>query len=129
MYTSNNVLAKLYRATVESTVQERPNLVQLEKFSKESYNNDLEVDGFKAFLEIAEKRKDQYIEKMSSLMKYYEPETQDEMLTSNLRNRAAYSLRDNGRYGDFRDWILLLMKRLQNEAKEWFELSCETHER
>ena len=54
MYTSNNVLAKLYRATVESTVQERPNLVQLEKFSKESYNNDLEVDGFKAFLEIAE---------------------------------------------------------------------------
>ena len=62
-------------------------------------------------------------------MKYYEAETEDEMLTSNLRNRAAYSLRDNWRYGDFRDWILLLMKRLQNEAKEWFEMSCKTHER
>ncbi|XP_050288855.1 RNA-dependent RNA polymerase 2-like isoform X1 [Quercus robur] len=71
MYTSNNVLGKLYRATVESTVQERPNLVQLEKFSKETYDNDLEVDGFEAFLEIAEKHKDQYIEKMTSLMKYY----------------------------------------------------------
>ena len=43
-------------------------------------------------------------------MKYYEAETEDEILTSNLRNRAAYSLRDNRRYGDFRDWILLLMK-------------------
>ena len=45
MYTSNNVLGKLYRATVESTVQE---------WLAELYNNDLEVDGFKAFLEIAE---------------------------------------------------------------------------
>ena len=53
MYTSNNVLGKLYRATVESTVQGKPNLVQLEKFSKETYDNDLEVDGFEAFLEIA----------------------------------------------------------------------------
>ena len=129
MYTSNNVLGKLYRATVESTVQEKPNLVQLEKFSKETYDNDLEVDGFEAFLEIAEKHKDQYIEKMTSLMKYYEAETEDEILTGNLRKRAAYLLRDNRRYGDFRDRILLSMKRLQNEAKEWFEMSCNPHER
>uniref|UniRef100_A0A7N2LUU4 RNA-dependent RNA polymerase n=1 Tax=Quercus lobata TaxID=97700 RepID=A0A7N2LUU4_QUELO len=129
MYTSNNVLGKLYRATVESTVQERPNLVQLEKFSKETYDNDLEVDGFEAFLEIAENHKDQYIEKMTSLMKYYEAETEDEMLTGNLRKRAAYLLCDNRRYGDFRDRILLSMKRLQNETKEWFEMSSKPHER
>nr|POF00746.1 rna-dependent rna polymerase 2 [Quercus suber] len=128
MYTSNNVLGKLYRATVESTVKVRPNLVQLEKFSKETYDNDLEVDGFEAFLEIAEKHKDQYIEKMTSLMKYYEAETEDEMLTGNLWKRAAYFLHDNRRYGDFRDRILLSMKRLQNEAKEWFEMSCKPHE-
>ena len=37
-------------------------------------------------------------------------------------------LRDNRRYGDFRDQIFLSMKRLQNAAKEWFEMSCQLHE-
>ena len=50
-------------------------------------------------------------------------------MTGNLWKSVAYLLRDNRRYGDFRDWILLSMKKLQNEAKEWFEKSCKMHER
>ena len=38
-------------------------------------------------------------------------------------------LRDNRRYGDFRDQILLTMKSVQNAAKEWFEMSCQLHDR
>ncbi|KAK4568483.1 hypothetical protein RGQ29_004046 [Quercus rubra] len=129
MYTSNSVLGKLYRAFLESAVQERPNLVWLEKFAKEAYDNDLEVDGFEAFLETAERHKDQYIEKMSTLMKYYDAESEDELLTGNLRKRAAYLQRDNRRYGDLRDRILLSVKRLQRDTKEWFEDCCKMHER
>ena len=129
MYTSNSVLGKLYCAFLESAVQERPNLVWLEKFAKEAYDNDLEVDGFEAFLETAERHKDQYIEKMSTLMKYYDAESEDELLTGNLRKRAAYLQRDNRRYGDLRDRILLSVKRLQRDTKEWFEDCCKMHER
>jgi RNA-dependent RNA polymerase len=129
MYTSEGALGKLYRAIVESALQERSNLVGLEKFAQETYDHDLEVDGFEAFLEIAESFKDQYIEKMSTFMIYYEAETEDEMLTGNLQRRSAYLQRDNRRYGDTKDRILLAMKNLQNEVKEWFESSCKTHER
>lgn len=123
MYTSNGVLGKLYRATVDSTMQEKSNLV-LDK----TYDYDLEVDGFQTFLEIAESHKDLYVEKLGTLMTYYGAKSEDEMLTGNLRSREAYLQRDNRRYGDMKDRILLSVKSLQNEAKEWFESSCQRHE-
>ncbi|XP_040987157.1 RNA-dependent RNA polymerase 2 [Juglans microcarpa x Juglans regia] len=127
MYTSNGVLGKLYHAILGSATRERSNLVS-EKIGQAIYDHNLEVDGFEAFLEIAESHKEQYIEKLSTLMKYYGAENEDEILTGNLRNRAAYLQRDNRKYGDMKDRILHSVKRLQNEAKDWVESSCKKHE-
>lgn len=127
MYTSNGVLGKLYRAIIDSAVRERSNL-GLGEVAQPVYNHKLEVDGFEAFLEIAERHKEQYVERMSTLMTYYGVESEDEILTGNLRSRAAYLQRDNRRYGDMKDRILLSVKSLQNEAREWFENSCKMNE-
>ncbi|XP_038878920.1 RNA-dependent RNA polymerase 2 [Benincasa hispida] len=128
MYISNNVLGKLYRAAVKSIEQERSRLVWSEEAARAVYDHDLEVDGFEAFLEMAESYKDLYIEKMSILMNYYGAEYEDEILMGDLRSRASYLQRDNRKYGDMKDRILLSMKNLRKEVKEWFENSCAPHE-
>ncbi|MCI59327.1 RNA-dependent RNA polymerase 2-like, partial [Trifolium medium] len=50
------------------------------------------------------------------------------MLTGNLQNRASYLQRDNRKYGDMKDRILISVKDLQWEAKEWFESDRQPHE-
>jgi RNA-dependent RNA polymerase len=128
MYISKGVLGKLYRALVESTLQVRSNNVLSEKFAEEAYDHQLEVNGFEVFVETALSHRDMYAQKMSSLMSFYGAETEDEMLTGNLQNRAFYLQRDNRRYGDMKDRILISVKDLQKEAKEWFESDCQPHE-
>ncbi|KAI4336114.1 hypothetical protein L6164_014683 [Bauhinia variegata] len=125
MYTSTSVLGKLYRAVIESNLQMRSRFEWSEDVAAAAYDYDLEVDGFEAFIEIAKSHKEMYVEKMVSLMKFYGAKTEDEMMTGNLRNRDTYLQRDNRRYGDMKDRIVLSVKNLQNEAKEWFETSCQ----
>lgn len=128
MYVSNGALGKLYRATVESEAQGSSNLVWSEKTAEAAYDRDLEVNGFEEFIALAKSHRDMYIDKMNGIMIYYELESEDEVLTGNLRKRAAYLQRDNRRYFDVKDRILLAVKSLQREAKGWFEGSCEAKE-
>ncbi|XP_020226684.1 RNA-dependent RNA polymerase 2 [Cajanus cajan] len=128
MYVSNSVLGKLYRAIMESELQIRYSFVWSQKLAEESYDRSLEVDGFEAFLETALSYKEMYAQKLSSLMNFYGAETENEMLLGNLQNRASYLQRDNRRYGDMKDRILLSVRGLQREAKEWFENSCQPRE-
>lgn len=128
MYISNGVLGKLYRAAVASKLLERSNFIWSEKIDQTTYDHDLEVSGFEAFIKTAESHRDQYTEKLSALMNYYGAESEDEILTGNLRIRAAYLQRDNRRYGDMKDRILLALKSLQKEAREWFNNSCKVED-
>lgn len=128
MYISNGVLGKLYRTIIELMLQVRSNSDGSEKRA-EAYDHELEVDGFEGFLDTAEFYRNLYAEKMGSLMNFYGAETEDEMLTGNLRTRASYLQRDNRRYYDTKDRILLSVKNLQYEAKEWFETSCQPDEK
>ncbi|XP_052736726.1 RNA-dependent RNA polymerase 2 isoform X2 [Vigna angularis] len=107
---------------------DKPMYISKGKLAEEAYDRSFEVNGFEAFLETASSQKEMYAEKMSSLMNFYGAETEDEMLLGNLQNRASYLQRDNRRYGDMKDRILLSVKNLQCEAKEWFETSCQPHE-
>ncbi|KAF5734182.1 RNA-dependent RNA polymerase 2 isoform X1 [Tripterygium wilfordii] len=129
MYTSSRVLGILYRATLQSTAQAGSKIAFHENTAEGTYDHHLEVEGFKAFLEIAQGHKEMYIERISALMNYYSAETEDEILTGNLRKKAAYLQRDNRRYGEMKDRILLAVKSLQREAKEWFESNCKPDER
>lgn len=127
MYISDGVLGKLYRAALDSIAQERSNFWS-RTIAEATYDRDLEVQGFEDFLEIASSHKEMYIEKMSTLMNYYAAKSEDEILTGNLRNKAMYLQRDNRRYGDMKDRILVSLKSMQNEAKELFESSCKQNE-
>uniref|UniRef100_A0A5B6YJT5 RNA-dependent RNA polymerase n=1 Tax=Davidia involucrata TaxID=16924 RepID=A0A5B6YJT5_DAVIN len=128
MYTSQGVLGKLYRATINSAVHENSDFVWSEKTAQDAYDRDLEVNGFEAFLEIAESHKEMYLDKFSTLMNYYGTESEDEILTGNLQNRSMYLQWDNRRYGETKDRILVSIKSLHKEAKGWFESSCKVHE-
>ncbi|XP_030521901.1 RNA-dependent RNA polymerase 2 [Rhodamnia argentea] len=128
MYTSTGVLGKLYRATQEFSL-EKSNIIWSEEVAREYYDRDLEVDGYEAFVDTAVTHRDKYIEKLSALMHFYGAESEDEILTGNLRSRAVYLRRDNRKYGDMKDRISLSVKSLHKEAREWFESGCKANER
>ncbi|PPD72154.1 hypothetical protein GOBAR_DD30936 [Gossypium barbadense] len=124
MYTSSGVLGKLYRATINSTVQTRSKFVWTKEMAELVYDHDLEVNGFESLISVAETHKEMYEERMSLLMSYYDVEYEDEILTGNIYNKAQFLLRDNRRYGEMKERIVLSVKDLQREAKEWFKSSC-----
>ncbi|XP_065876219.1 RNA-dependent RNA polymerase 2 [Euphorbia lathyris] len=128
MYISDGILGKLYRATPNCTGQESSTFVWSKKIAEAAYDHDLEVKGFEEFIAMALHHKEMYTEKLSDLMNYYEAKHEDEILTGNLRMKAAYLQRDNRRYGETKDRIMLSIKSLQKEAKEWFESSCQPKE-
>lgn len=118
MYISQGALGKLYRAaTIGPKANENPDPVW-------SYDHELEVDNFEALLETAKFHKELYAEKMTALMNFYGAESEDEMLTGNLRKKSAYLQRDNRRLTEMKDRILISVKSLQKEAKEWLYSSC-----
>lgn len=126
-YTSQGALGKLYRATVEST--ERGNLGPAYPDNiEDSYDHDLKVDGFESFIGIAKDHKEMYLDKLVTLMKYYEAKTEVEILSGNLQRHSSYLLRDNRRYGETKDRIMVSIKNLHKEAKGWFDSSCMVHE-
>lgn len=127
-YTSNGVLGKIYRATLESKVNKNSHF-DWSNSLESSYDLDLLVDDFESFIEIAEIHKELYIEKITTLMNFYGAEREDEIVTGNLRVKSAYLQRDNRRYGEMKDRILASMKGLYKEAKGWFESSCTMQER
>lgn len=128
MYSSVGVLGKLYRAAVNSTVQARSKSVWSKEMAAAAYDHEVEVNGFEAFLSVAQIHKEMYEEKMSLLMSYYEVESEDEIMTGNIRNKAMFLQRDNRRFGDMKERIVLSFKTLKKEAKEWFENSCKADE-
>ncbi|XAR50155.1 RNA-directed RNA polymerase [Bertholletia excelsa] len=124
MYTSQGILGKLYRATIMSSLHGKLDNVWSEEIARAAYDHDVIVHGFEDFLEIAKIHQETYADKLSSLMAYYGAESEDEILTGNLRVRSSYLQRDNRRYGETKDRILVSVKNLQEEAKGWFESSC-----
>ncbi|KAF5758560.1 putative RNA-directed RNA polymerase [Helianthus annuus] len=125
MYISQGPLGKLYRATKESELIDNAASAYTTQAIQDSYDQDLLVDGFVDFIETALTHKEMYLDALTSLMNYYEAETEDEILTGNIRNKSSYLQRDNRRYGETKDRILLAIKCLHRDAKGWFEGSCE----
>lgn len=127
-YVSQGVLGKLYRATVASTIP-KSDFSWSEETARAAYDPDLEVPGFETFIDAAKSCKELYRDKMSVLLMFYGANTEDEILTGNLRSKSAYLQRDNRRYRELTDRILVSVKSLQNEAKGWFENSCKVQDR
>lgn len=126
IYTSQGALGKLYRANLAASgFSVKSRYVFSAKAVEDAYDHNLVTHGYEAFLGIAETHKKMYLEKIISLLKYYEAQSEDELLTGNLRNKSMYLQRDNRRYIDLRDRILVSIKSLRKEARGWFEQSFE----
>ncbi|GER56874.1 Rna-dependent RNA polymerase [Striga asiatica] len=126
-YVSWGPLGKLYRATIRFVRQTKPkardNIIPHE-ISPDSYDHDLIVDGYERFLKTAETHKETYLDKMGSLMSYYGAESEIEILTGNLEKKSGYLQRDNRRYGEVKDRVLVSVRNLTREVKGWFEGEC-----
>ncbi|PIN04805.1 RNA-directed RNA polymerase QDE-1 [Handroanthus impetiginosus] len=127
-YISQGVLGKLYRATINFVHQIKPNNDLSSEISPDAYDNDLVVDGYEDFIKIAESHKERYLDKMCALMSYYGAESEVEILTGEMQKRSSYLQRDNRRYGEVKDRILVSVKSLMKEVKGWFRASCGTAE-
>lgn len=128
MYISQGPLGKLYRATKESEHLKNSASAYSTESIQDSYDQDLEVNGFKELTEMALMHKEMYLDALTSLMNYYEAETEDEILTGNIRNKSSYLQRDNRRYGETKDRILVAVKSLHREARGWFEGACKAED-
>ncbi|KAL2900494.1 RNA-dependent RNA polymerase 2 [Bienertia sinuspersici] len=127
-YKSKGILGKLYRATVAATIP-KLDFSWSEETARAAYDPELEEPGFEAFIETAKACKEMYRDKMSVLLMFYGATTEDEILTGNLRSKSAYLQRDNRRYRELTDRILVSVKSLRNEAKGWFQSSCKAEDR
>ncbi|KAK4437182.1 RNA-dependent RNA polymerase 2 [Sesamum alatum] len=124
MYVSRGALGKLYRATIQFIHKTKPATNFSNKISSDAFDRDLLVDGYEDFLETAESHKAQYLDKMETLLKYYGAESEVEILTGDLQKKSAYLQRDNRRYGEVKDRIVVSIKSLMKEVKGWFRSSC-----
>ncbi|KAL0342811.1 UNVERIFIED_CONTAM: RNA-dependent RNA polymerase 2 [Sesamum calycinum] len=80
--------------------------------------------GYEDFLETAESHKAQYLDKMETMLNYYGAESEVEILTGDMQKKSAYLQRDNRRYGEVKDRIMVSVKSLMKEVKGWFRSSC-----
>lgn len=124
MYISQCALGKVYRATIASHHLINTNSNCSSVILHDTFDQDLIVDCYEAFLETAESHKEQYLDRMTTLLNFYEAKSEVEILTGNLRNKSMYLKHDNRRFGEVKDRILGSAKSLQKEAKGWFESSC-----
>lgn len=127
-YKSQGALGKVYRLTVASTIP-RSDFSWSQEAAQAAYDHELEAPGFEAFFDAAKSYKDMYIDKMGALLTFYGANSEDEILTGNLRSKSMYLQKDNRRYTEMRDRILVSVKSLQREAKVWFENSCKLEDR
>ncbi|XP_020089657.1 probable RNA-dependent RNA polymerase 1 isoform X1 [Ananas comosus] len=115
-YESEGVIGKLYRAIKNST----PQPDSIKKFTKEvarqSYDPDMEVDGFSDYLNEASSFKDEYDFKLGNLMEHYEIKTEAEILSGSiLKMGKTFTKKNDG------EAIRLAVKSLRKEARSWFK--------
>ncbi|KAL7139043.1 hypothetical protein ABFS83_09G024200 [Erythranthe nasuta] len=126
-YISKGVLGKLYRATVQFIDQANDNHSdERNKISPHDYfDQDLVIDGYESFVEIAKEHKEMYLDRMDSLLRYYGAASEVEILTGNFRKKSDYLQRDNRRYGEVRDRVSVAVKSLMKEVKGWLGSGCD----
>lgn len=125
MYISEGVLGKLYRGVMKSYIRRNSDDLSADRAIQDAYDHDLLVEGYEAFTETAKTHKAMYLDSMNSLLNYYGAEKEVEILTGNLRQKSVYLQRDNRRYFELKDRILVSAKSLHKEVKGWFTSCCQ----
>lgn len=119
-YKSECVIGKLFRAVKDIA----PDESSAKSFTKEvalrSYDPDLEVEGFRDYLQDAFDYKTEYDYKLGNLMDYYEIKTEAELLSGSIiKMSKSFDRRKVA------DDIGLAVKSLRKEARAWFNEDAE----
>ncbi|XP_050275545.1 probable RNA-dependent RNA polymerase 1 [Quercus robur] len=114
-YISENAIGKLFREVKDIT----PNASYFKSFTAEvamqSYDSDMEVDGFEDFIDDAVYYKENYDYKLGNMMDYYGIKTEAEILSGNImRMGKSFTKRRDA------EAITMAVKSLRKEARAWF---------
>nr|DAD32250.1 TPA_asm: hypothetical protein HUJ06_011101 [Nelumbo nucifera] len=114
-YESQSVIGKLYREIKDVA----PKTFSLEPFTREMaskyYDRDLEVDGYRDYIDDAYECKAEYDYKLGGLMEKYGIKTEAELVSGNIINesKSFQKLKDPEEIG-------LAVRSLKKEARGWF---------
>ncbi|XP_011075687.1 probable RNA-dependent RNA polymerase 1 [Sesamum indicum] len=120
-YESKRVIGKLYREVKDIA----PHTTSSKSFTKEvarrSYDPDMEVDGFKDYIDEAFDYKTEYDYKLGNLMEYYGIKTEAEILSGGImKTSKTFDRRKDA------EAIGVAVRSLRNEARSWFKKGSES---
>ena len=120
-YKSKRVIGKLFRAVKNITSHTSPMNSFTSEVAKQTYDPDMEVDGFKDYISDAFNYKSEYDYKLGNLLDYYGIETEAEILSGNILNTS----KSFDRRRDM-EAINYAVMALRNEARTWFNKGSES---
>ncbi|XP_004297427.1 PREDICTED: probable RNA-dependent RNA polymerase 1 [Fragaria vesca subsp. vesca] len=116
-YESKRVIGKLYRQVKDIALGSHSH--SFKSFTREVarrfYDPDMEVDGFKDYIDDAMRYKSEYDDKLGKLMDYYGIKTEAEILSGNITNVSKFF---NKRKDP--ESINCAVRSLKKEARAWF---------
>ena len=115
-YQSGNVIGKLFREVKDIAPQNSPVNPFTREVAKQTYDTDMEVDGFTYYLDEAFDFKTDYDYKLGNLMDYYGIKTEAELLSGSIMKMSRSFDRRNDA-----EAVGLAVKSLRKEARNWFK--------
>ncbi|RHN78072.1 putative RNA-directed RNA polymerase [Medicago truncatula] len=114
-YKSKNVIGKLFRE-IQGISTEGGSLTSFTlEVAKESYDSDMEFEGFMDYVDDAFYHKTNYDYKLGNLMDYYGIKTESEILSGNIMKMSkSFTKRRDA------DAITMAVRSLRKEARSWF---------
>ncbi|KAJ4972991.1 hypothetical protein NE237_006165 [Protea cynaroides] len=114
-YESPRVIGKLFRE-----IKDKSSHASFKRFTREvakrSYDPDMEVDGFEAYINDACYYKGEYDSKLGNLMDYYGIKTEAEILSGSIMKMAKSFTKKRDA-----EAIGLAVRSLKKEARRWFD--------
>ena len=120
-YESKRVIGKLFRGVKEIASHTSPVNTLTPDVAKQSYDPDMEVDGFKDYISDALKYRSEYDYKLRNLMDYYGIETEAEILSGNILKMSK--LFDRRRDLEAINYAVMALRK---EARTWFNKGSES---
>ncbi|CAL5428108.1 unnamed protein product [Camellia sinensis] len=120
-YESESVIGKLFRAVKDISPQSSSFKSFTRDVARNSYDPDMEVDGFEDYVDDAFDYKSEYDYKLGNLMDYYGIKTEAEILSGSIMKMS----KSFDRRRDAED-VGLAVRSLRKEARTWFNTSRTT---
>ncbi|KAK9930038.1 hypothetical protein M0R45_027097 [Rubus argutus] len=119
-YMSKRVIGKLFRQVKDVDLGSHSHSFKFKSFTREVammfYDPDMEVDGFKDFIDDAINFKSEYDYKLGNLMDYFGIKTEAELLSGNITNASKFFHKRK----DCLDLIIYAVRSLMKEARMLF---------